>query len=130
MWGRIYQDFKNCCSGLLTSPRIHPQSHFCVTFLLNLRLLQENREGHWTWFFSVFSRIRTLSARCLSVLASSLHGVDRLGRFMGQSIAYGLRNLTKEGIFLGQSRSWWEGSEVQFPLYFVWKLDFGGIEEG
>jgi hypothetical protein len=38
-----------------------------------------------------------------SVIATTFHGVDRLGRFMGQSIAYGLRTLTKEGFFLGRS---------------------------
>jgi hypothetical protein len=91
----------------------------------------ENREWQTVriWFLASFLEyaiVRTSSV-CLSVCLSvgriiTFHWVARLGRFMSQSIAYGLRILIKEGIFfLGRSWTWWEGSEVQFPLYFMWK---------
>ncbi len=73
-------------------------------------------------YFLEYAIVRTSSVRpsvCLSVDASTLHRVDRLGRFMARSIAYGPRTLTKEGFFLRQSWTGWEGSEVQFPLYFI-----------
>ncbi len=79
----------------------------------------------WT-VFSNFEKNTLLSAHfpsvCMSVCnATIFHRVDRLGRFIAQSIAYDPRTWTKEGNFSDRSWTRWEGFEAQIPLYFIYR---------
>ncbi len=97
-------------------PSVRNKNRFEVKYFSRLNWRTLNLD-----FFSVFSRI--LSARCPSVLATTFHGVDRLGRFMGRSIAYGLRTLTKEGIFFRPVLDLMGG--VWSPISFVFRMKIG-----
>jgi hypothetical protein len=71
-----------------------------------------------------YAIVRTKSVRPSVRNATTLQGIDGSRSFMGQSIAYGPKACTKEGIFCRTSPGPRRGFLVQISLYFHVKIIF------
>ncbi len=74
-------------------------------------------------YFLEYAIVRTSSVCLFVCRTTTFHGVDRLGRFMARSIAYGPRTQTTEGFFFGPvldpMGGVWSPNSVYFHINIV-----------